>query len=115
MKFSQGDFVLRKRKCDNKDWFLCHPISFGQVIEYRTETVKTRPDVANLNGPYEWQEILVLPFAKEMAPLNGKGWIQWSEPEMVKIPRWAYCLLGLMWPLLKLTYRKPLDGRITDW
>jgi len=115
MKFKQGDFVLRKRKCDNKDWFLCHPISFGQVIEYRTETTKTRPGVAHLDGPFEWQEILVLPFATEMAPLNGKGWIQWSEPEMVKVSKWSYCLLGLLWPLLRLTYTKPLDGRITDW
>jgi len=115
MKFKQGDFVLRKRKCDKKDWFLCHPISFGQVIEYRTETIKTRPNVAHLEGPNEWEEILVLPFAKEMAPISGNGWIQWTEVEMVKVSRWFYCLLGLSWPLLRLTCTKPLDGRVTDW
>lgn len=114
-KFKQGDFVLRKGESDNKDWFLCHPISFGQVIEYRTETIKTRPNVAHLPGPNEWEEILVLPFAIEMAPIGGNGWIQWSEIEMIKVSRFTYCLLGMLWPLLKLTYMKPLDGRITDW
>lgn len=118
-KFKQGDFVIRRGKCDRKDHFKCHPLSFGQVVEYRMETFETRPDVELLGGNKEWEEIVILPFDKDMAPLSDnpidQGWIQWSPVEMIRIPKFIYCLLGLLWPLLKLVSLKPLNGRITDY
>ncbi len=114
-KVKQGDFVIRKGKSDLEDWFLCHPISFGQVVEFKMENWKSRPGLPYVEDGESWEEIKVIPFAYEMAPIAENGWIQWSHKEIIKIPRFVYCLLGILWPLLRLTYLKPLDGRKTDW
>lgn len=114
-ELKQGDFVLRKRESNLNDWFLCHPISFAQIVGPVIENWKTRPGLPYVKEGESWVELKVIPFAYEMAPLAEQGWIQWSPSEVIKIPRWLYCVLGLLWPLLKLTYREPLDGRVTDW
>jgi len=114
-KINQGDFLLRKRKSELSDWFLCHPISFAQVTGFIKEDCISRPNLPHVEPGESWTEIKVIPFAYEMAPISENGLIQWSPMEVIKISPIVYCLLGLLWPLLKWTYRKPLDGRITDW
>jgi len=112
--FKPGDFVLRRRKSVEGDWFKCHPFSFGQVIEYRTETRKSRPDVAHIYDE-KWEEVVVMPYDTFMAPIKDRPWVQWGEKDMIKISKFTYSMLGILWPILKLGSVKPLDGRITDY
>ena len=48
-----------------------------------------------------------------MAP-DG-AWLQWVEEECILIKPWVYCILGITWPLLRLVYRKPLDGQHAEY
>ena len=114
-KIEQGDFVIRKRKSENNDWFKCHPFSFGQIIEFVKEDYISRPDAPHIKHRDSWTEILIIPFDKTMAPIAEKGWIQWTPKEVIKISPFAYGLMCCLWPILKLIYCKPLSGRITDW
>ena len=62
-----------------------------------------------------WKEVLILPFSRDMSQVRDDGWLQWDESELIVIPGWVYCLLGIAWPLLRLVYRRPLLGQKTDY
>jgi len=113
--FKTGDFVLRKRKSYGGDFFKCHPLSFGQIVDFVKEDGITRPEAPHSQYAKSWTEVLVQPYDKEMAPLKEDGWIQWCPSEIIKIPKFAYCFLGLFWWFIKNLYRKPLNGQITDY
>ena len=49
-----------------------------------------------------------------MSP-EGQFYLQWGLAECVQISRWRYLLMGLLWPLLRHLYRRPLSGQSTDW
>lgn len=113
----QGDFVLRfRRRGHTGDCFKCHALSFGQFIEYQTESTETRPDTLPLcDVGDKWTECVITPFNPLMAPQDGDGYIQWVPQEFIRIPAWLYCILGFLWPLLRLFDTRPCDGRSTDW
>ncbi len=96
--WQRGDCVLRKPFTRHREVFLCHPFSFGQVIE---EQIR--------NG----REVVILPFDAKMAPVKENGWIQWAPDEMWKVPGCLYAVLCLAWPLLRRIYPKPLAGQRT--
>lgn len=73
---------------------MSHPLSFG-------------------DGP--WEELVIIPFDSRMAPEGDGGWVQWGPEESIVISQWTYCFLGLIWPLLRLLYRKSLCGQSTDY
>lgn len=109
-----GDLVTRTATCVDKDYFLCHEFSFGQIVEFRTETIETRPDCKVAVPGEPWVEAVVFPFDVDMAPIKGKPWIQWVPGEIVKISKVRFILMIILWPMLKRIYSKPLDGRVTD-
>ena len=77
------------------------------------ETRESRPNLPqDFQG--EWHEVVIEPFCKSMTD-RGAEWLQWGPEECRQIPAWLYCLLGLMWPLLRLIYRKALLGQSTDY
>jgi hypothetical protein len=78
-------------------------------------TAQNRPAAVDDEDPdAAWTEIVIMPFDRAgMAP-DG-AWLQWMEEECIVIPSWLYCLLGLVWPLLRLFYRKSLEGQHTDY
>ena len=114
-RLKTGDFVFRKNKSEGGDYFKCHPFSFGQIVNIVEENKFTRPDSPFAEQDEPWHELLVLPFDKRMAPAAEDGWIQWGPSEVIKVPRLIFCLLGLMWPLLRWLYPWKLDGRTTDY
>lgn len=109
--------TLVRRKLANRypaDPFLCHPFSFGSVVEYVTETQESRADHLNpspLGHGAEWREIVVLPWDRRMSPEGD--WLQWAPDEVVPISRFCYVARCLLWPLLRLLYPKPLVGQDT--
>ncbi len=50
-----------------------------------------------------------------MAREVDEGWLQWASEECIIIPRWKYCMLGLLWPIIKLYYTKALLGQHTNY
>ena len=77
----------------------------------------SRPEVPPSFGDGPWKELLILPFDSCMTLEidNHAGWLQWGPEESIVISRWMYCFLGLIWPLLRLIYRKRLIGQNTDY
>ena len=61
-----------------------------------------------------WSEYIILPFDSSMAMESDDGWLQWHEEECIVIPKFVYCLLGLLWPIIRRIYNKPLKGQITQ-
>ncbi len=78
---------------------------------------ETRPEptdlIAAAEGGY-WTEIDIQPFDRRMAP-DGQWRLQWGAEDLIVIPPWLYCLLGLLWPLLRLVYRRALVGQHTEY
>ena len=81
------------------------------MIEFVKCDESTRPSATD--QPAEWSEVVIRPFDNKMAP-DG-AWLQWVEEECIPIKPWVYCILGIVWPLLKLFYRKPLNGQHTEY
>jgi len=84
------------------------------VVEIVEEDRESRPDVPAWWGKGPWKEIVILPFDKTMSRLNDGGWLQWGPEECIKIPGWTYCVLGLLWPVIRWFYTRPLKGQNTD-
>jgi len=116
-KLKPGIFVRRRA---NTKWvldpFQCHPASFGQIVELTTEDANSRSDNPKLAayGDATWPEVVVAPFDIRMSP-QKKFWIQWSPDECIIIGRIQFLFMGLIWPLLRLLYSKPLEGQPTDY
>ena len=111
-----GDFVMRRRKSEDGDFFKCHPGSFGVIKDFVIEDIWTRPELSEL-GPedvVEWEEVQVVPQFRGMKP-EREELIQWSPSECIKIPGLLFLYLVILWPAVKLIWRKPLDGRATDY
>ncbi len=82
------------------------------MVEFVEVAQADRPEVAQEG---EWTEVLVLPYDRAMARPFDDGWLQWRCEECIVVPGWAYALLALAWPLLRLIDRRPLRGRRTDY
>ena len=76
-------------------------------------TRRERPDVPQ-EWPEKWVEVEILPFDRRMAREDSDGWLQWAPRECIVIRPWEYCVLGLLWPVLRFVYRKRLLGQSTD-
>jgi len=78
------------------------------------EDEQSRPSAPKIWGK-EWKEVLILPFDSRMSQESDEGWLQWGPEECQVIPKWMFCVLGLIWPVLWLVYRRSLQGQSTDW
>ena len=81
------------------------------MIEFVKCDESTRPNAPD--RPAQRNEVVIRPFDNKMAP-DG-AWLQWVEEECILIKPWVYCILGIIWPLLRLVYRKPLNGQHTEY
>ncbi len=72
-----------------------------------------------MNSPFCWEELVILPWDSIMSPADSpeeeQGWLQWQAEECIVLSRWSYVGLCILWPILKLIYKRPLKGQITDW
>ena len=86
------------------------------MIEFAACDETTRPraiDAADLKTGGNWTEVVIRPFDNAMAP-DG-AWLQWCPEECIRISPFTYCVLGMLWPALRLVYRRPLKGQKTDY
>ena len=61
-----------------------------------------------------WDELLIIPFSSDMAMQSDKGWLQWVESECNEISERDFCIMGFLWPVVKMLYRKTLSGQTTN-
>jgi len=87
-------------------------LSFGQVIELVVCDPANRK-AANCPD-WAWMEVTIMPFSAKMPP-KLEQYVQWTPEECIVIPAWAYAILGLLWPILRLAYLKPLTGQKTNY
>lgn len=71
-------------------------------------------DVIAASKGGHWIEIRIQPFDPRMAP-KGEQFLHWGAEDLLVIPPWLYCTLGLVWPALRLFYTKPLAGQHTEY
>lgn len=106
--------MTRRRRGDPGEPFQCHRGSFGIIESFVTETGKDRPKVKYVKPEETWTEVRVRPFSNKMVP-KGETMIQWVPCECIKIGRFGFLVLALLWPLTRLLHRAPLLGQSTDW
>ena len=109
-----GDKVMRLPSTQWKtEGYTCHPISFGQVVEFVECDQATRPQAMDtIEEKGRWTELCIIPYSRRMA-LDGT-WIQWMPDECVRVPGWAYGLLASLWPVIRWIYPRPLRGQRTE-